>query len=208
MLCPTSPFLLFLLLSLLLLVSPLYALPPRSEEKFYIYDWPDICAWLWCEGPENRGAGKLVNASNGVYSTYQYHLFNLMYARALRDPRRTLNPEEATSFLIPYDSHMDAMTLIGKDGKDELSWALGQANQAPKVYDLLQASPYFQRNKGKDHFMIIGWNGAMFFFILKPQAIPLFRLCNNCTKLVIEDFSFIYNRNDRSLPEEIEGDNW
>ena len=184
------------------------AIAPNSDEKFYIYDWPDVCAKLYCGGRQNSGAGRVLIASDGIYNTYQYALFDLMYSRALKDPRRTLNPNEATTFFIPYDSHVDAMTYVNSKGITEWSWDLGTADQAVKVHDLLQASPYFQKKKGKDHFMIIGWNAAMFFFVLKPQSIPLFRLCKNCTKLAIEDFSFLCNRSALTLPEEIEGDNW
>ena len=186
----------------------MHAIAPHSDEKFFIYDWPDVCAKLNCGGRHNLGAGKVVNATNGIYNTYQYALFDLMYSRALKDPRRTLNPEEATMFFIPYDSHVDAMTYSNKMGHTEWSWDLGTADQAVKVHDLLQASPNFQKKEGKDHFMIIGWNAAMFSYVLKPQAIPLFRLCENCMKLAIEDFSFLYNRSALSLPEEIEGGNW
>ena len=185
-----------------------HAIAPPIEDKFYIYDWPDVCAKLFCGSRMNSGAGRVLETSDGIYNTYQYALFDLMHSLALRDPRRTLNPEEATMFFIPYDSHVDAMTYVNSKGITEWSWDLGTADQAVKVHDLLQASPYFQRKEGKDHFMIIGWNAAMFFFVLKPQAIPLFRLCKNCTKLAIEDFSFLYDRSALSLPEEIEGYNW
>ena len=190
------------------IVGSSYAIAPHSDEKFFIYDWPDVCAKLYCGGRQNSGAGKFVNATNGIYNTYQYALFDLMHSRALRDPRRTLNPEEATMFFIPYDSHVDAMTYVNSKGITEWSWDLGTADQAVKVHDLLQASPYFQKKKGKNHFMMIGWNAALYMLVLKPQAIPLFRLCNNCMKLAIEDYSFLYNRSALTLPEEIEGDNW
>ena len=100
------------------------------------------------------------------------------------------------------------MNYLDKDGRPGSDYDLGQANQAPKVYDLLQASPYFQRKQGRDHFMVIGWNAALYMLVLRPKAIPLFRLCFNCTKLAIEDYSFLYDRNNLSLPEEIEGINW
>lgn len=201
-----STFLIFFFL--LVIISFIYALPPRANDKFFIYDWPDVCTWLSCMGVENYGAGKELSASNGVFDTYQYHLFNVIYARALQDPRRTLDPEEATSFFIPYDSQVDAMTFTGKEGHLEVSWELGEANQAPKVHDLLLSSPYFQRKKGKDHFMVVSWNGAMFMYILKPKAVPLFRLCNHCIKLAVDNYSFLYDKNNLSLPEKLAGENW
>lgn len=35
-------------------------------------------------------------------------VFRVIYQRILQDPRRTLNPDEATLFFIPYDSGIDA----------------------------------------------------------------------------------------------------
>ena len=177
--------------SLFLLASR--ALPPRSNDKFYIYDWPDICAVLHCMGRNNRPIGRVLNSTLGTYDTHQYTLFNVMYVRALKDPRRTLDPEEATTFLIPYDSHMDAMVL--EDGVLRMEWAYyvdGSLGIAPKVHDLLLASPYFRRNYGKDHLLISGLSSAWTKQIFKPKSIPLYMLCQNCTKLTPGDYSFLY----------------
>lgn len=52
----------------------------------------------------NGGAGPEVDAAHGVYHTDQYQLFQLVYYRALKDhSRRTMNPAEASTFVIPYD---------------------------------------------------------------------------------------------------------
>ena len=186
----------------------LHALPPRSDEKFFIYDWPEVCSKLKCEALPNYGAGKSVNASNGIYNTNQFHLFNLMYSRALKDPRRTLNPEEATTFFIPYDAYVDSMRF--EKGVSRIEWSPddGDLRQGAKVHDLLQASPYFHRNQGKDHFMVIAYNSAFTSVIIKRSSIPLYQLCSNCTKLAIEDLTFLYNREDNIAEVQNEGQKW
>jgi hypothetical protein len=99
-----------------------------KEELLYIYDWPDIINRyanhsdrdMGLHGVDipnwktNFGAGVLIN--NYEYRTSQFSLFKIMYERAIRDPRRTLDPSLATSFLIPYDFGMDA-TFFETNGR-------------------------------------------------------------------------------------------
>ena len=86
---------------------------------FYIYDspaWHNISTASFSkrDGQEimdtslNHGAGPLVNISAGQFHTDQYQLFALVYHRALRDERRTLNPDKATTFFVPYDFASDS----------------------------------------------------------------------------------------------------
>ena len=185
-------------------------LPIRLKEKFYIYEWWHICHKLHCWDKGNFGAGRLINATNGIYDTYQYDLFSLFYQRFFQDPRRTLNPEEATTFIISYDTHMDAMTYTKPDGQQERSFFDGTSDFAPEVAELLQASPYFQRNQGRDHLLVVGWPYSIDQLLLKPKAVPLYVLCENCTKLTIEDFSFLNDkrRESRTLAQQYKGNNW
>ena len=88
--------------------------------------------------------------TNGIYDTYQFDLFNLMYIRALKDPRRTRNPEEAASFLIPYDAHTDTMRYVeqgehGKEGIVRKDWFVGTSDIAVIAHNLLMKSSFFQK---------------------------------------------------------------
>ena len=100
--------------------------------KFYIYqngEWASLSqistkprAKLEIELGQNGGAGVVRNLTGGLYRTDQYHMYDLVFHRALKDPRRTLNPAEATTFFIPYDFASDcayykeAGKLKGKSG--------------------------------------------------------------------------------------------
>lgn len=95
-------------------ISALVVMVVCIDELIFVYDWPEITNLIDNSTYEHRikehskryinhGAGPLLNASMGTYSTDQYMLFWFFYNRALVDPRRTLDPEKATTFLIPYD---------------------------------------------------------------------------------------------------------
>lgn len=58
----------------------------------------------------------MIRRNVSEYKTSQFALFKIMYERALIDSRRTLNPEKAVSFFIPYDFGMDA-TFLEANGR-------------------------------------------------------------------------------------------
>jgi hypothetical protein len=88
-----------------------------SVNRFFVYDWPGLVNRYanftdrdhrghgveFPQWKENYGAGRVIDAQNFEYKTSQFALFKLMYERALIDKRRTLDPSDAVSFLIPYD---------------------------------------------------------------------------------------------------------
>jgi hypothetical protein len=94
----------------------------KKKDLFYVYEWPDITNKYantsdrdtnahGVEFPywtDYYGAGRLLNPSTMEHKTSQFSLFKTMYERALRDPRRTLDPDLASSFFIPYDFGLDA----------------------------------------------------------------------------------------------------
>lgn len=155
---------------LLLVIYLLPVIAVAFHEKFFIYDWPSITktfgtAYYLNESVkryENFGAGRLIDLSIGSYNTEQYQLFLLMYYRALQDPRRTLDPEEATTFLIPYDLATDSAQF--RTNHDILS--MTNCARAPTIIKFLESSTYFNRKLGKDHLLLVGMNYAMDFFIM------------------------------------------
>ena len=129
---------LFGLLLLLRLVQDTALANSKQDKLFYIYDWPDVikrqktlradegnrhrmyCFWLYSliTSFSSRfllyglGTGKLLhNASVGLYNTDQFHLFRIMYHRALKDPRRTLNPDLVRLKYIQYTLAIIAQIL-------------------------------------------------------------------------------------------------
>lgn len=210
-----------LFLETILLVS-LWLLGPsfteaNKEKLFYIYDydeWPSIAtASIYkrdrterLENQLHHGAGPLVNENSGIYHTDQYQLFSMVYYRALRDPRRTLDPAKATSFLVPYDFASDAAYYKNCAKSKGVCFDFRRCPLAPKVEELLKNSVWYQRNQGKDHVLIVGMNYCMDHYILKPLCKSLLsKTCSNCTKFAIDDYSFMY-ATDHGIVNR--GDNW
>lgn len=168
---------------------------PKSRpfaKLIYVYDWPSEVVnsvptayshhrlSITPDFLHNQGAGDVVNVKKGMYHTHQYSLFLLMYQRMLVSPYRTLNPNEASLFFIPYDLGMDSSTRTS-DG------ALFKTNcpRLDKVTSLLQSSPYFHRHGGRDHFLLHSINHMMTYYA-NQQCTRLYSLCYNCTKLSID----------------------
>ncbi len=194
--------------------SPNHVFP---DKLFYIYESPEwnklATASLFArdtnermENQVNRGAGPVLNETAGEYHTDQYQLFSMIYYRALKDPRRTLDPEKATSFFIPYDFATDAAYYKNCARSAGVCYDFRKCPLAPSVEELLQASPYFHRKHGKDHVLIVGMNYAMDHYILKPKCKSLISgTCANCTKFAIDDYSYMYSDNKGILTR---GDSW
>ena len=216
---PRSPCTLcLLLLLLLLLLGSIHAEDEKKEEKpskgtskemFYIYDWPSVVEKQASQGMlEHHGFGKLLSRDHGTYDTYQFNLYNVMFHRALSDGKRTRNPEEASTFLIPYDFHVDGMLHTFPNGSQSWSWENGSSDLAPEVVRLLQKSSFFQRKQGADHLLIIPWSYAYDQLVLKPKTIPLMQLCYNCTKITVEDFSFLTQKREYNSAQSLKGKYW
>jgi hypothetical protein len=184
---------------------------------FYIYEddfWPNIStASIYSrdtnemlEHSLNYGAGPVMDASVGLYHTDQYQLFSMIYYRALKDKKRTLDPAEATSFLIPYDFASDCAYYKKCAKTAGVCYDFRKCPLAPKVEELLLKSPWFMRNYGKDHILIVGMNYAMDHYIGKPKCKSLLAgICSNCTKFAIDDYSYMYATNSGILQR---GDYW
>lgn len=205
-------------LFLLQLVHTIRLENKRSVDKFfYIYEsniWPNISrASIYKRDVHERlenhlynGAGPVVNATRGEYHTDQYQLFSMIYYRALKDSRRTLDPSKATSFLIPYDFASDSAYYKNCVRSKGVCYDFRKCPLAPDVEKLLLSSPWYHRNHGHDHVLIIGMNYAMDHYILKPKCKSLISgTCMNCTKFAIDDYSYMYSGNAGIIAR---GDNW
>jgi len=124
--------------------------------KFYIYDWPEELADVYPppgaaldtvssyhhDFYPNNGAGKAIDADIGYFQTWQFSLFKNVMSRLRVSEHRTLDKNEATSFVIPFDpgthSYIDHMTgrprlasphgwkaiqLLQQAQKDPVFWA-------------------------------------------------------------------------------------
>ena len=167
----------------------------HKKKYFYIYDWPSDIVDRWpfanthkrqsidLKFRANYGIGPLISAEVGMYHTHQYSLFQTFYHRLLESPRRTLDPEKATKFFIPYDIGMDSTTRQN-DG------ALFQTD-CPKlnqVIDLLLSSRHYQESSGANHFTLHTINQPMNYY-LNLKCMEFYRVCYNCTKLSIDTYT-------------------
>lgn len=152
----------------------------QREELIYIYDTPEwqpiISAPLSPRSPNekmdvvlNGGAGPVVDKSLSLYHTDQYSLFQLMYNRALRDPRRTRDPSKATTFIIPYDFASD-VAYMSERPNHNVGFDFRRCPLGATVTDLLNQSPWFQQREGRNHLLLVGMNYAMDHYILKPKV--------------------------------------
>jgi hypothetical protein len=207
------------LLLIMLAIIQSHAYPVTTSRKlnlFYIYEtdeWHAIANASQISKDQlgeikdhsmNSGAGVLINITTGAYHTDQYQLYNLIIGRALKDPRRTLDPSKATTFLIPYDIAFDA--AFYKKCPRGACFATHKCPSAPSVNALLKASPWYARNKGRDHLLIVGLNYGMIYYIGKPNCKQLLvDSCYNCTKVAIDDYSYLHATNKGLLGQ---GDYW
>ena len=186
-----------LLLLLLLLLLPLLCVGDTEHPfRVYVYDWPASVTDAWPAArncthhrlsvlpafKENAGTGPIVSASRGQHRTHQYSLFTTFLARLQESPYLTRDPKHATHFFLPYDIGMDATTrasdgALTRTGCPRMSTALA----------LLHASPFFQRNQGRDHFTLHSISQPMIYFV-DPYCQKWYEACINCVKLSIDTF--------------------
>ncbi len=187
-----------------------------GHKLFYIYDtenWPSIANISTSKRDPNErlenyfngGAGPVIDEIRGSYHTDQYQLYSMIFNRALKDHRRTLDPARATSFIIPYDFASDSAYYKNCARTLGVCYDFRKCPSAPDVEELLSRSKWFKRRGGRDHVLIVGMNYAMDHYILKPKCKSLLLLCTNCTKFAIDDYSFMYSSDAGILAR---GDYW
>jgi xyloglucan galactosyltransferase MUR3 len=139
----------------------------------------------------------------GEFHTDQYQLFSMIYHRAMSDPRRTMDPSLATTFIIPYDFANDcAYYKRCNNNVNNTCFDFRKCPLAPSVESLLLKSEFFRRNSGRDHLLVVGMNYAMDHYIGKPKCKSLLRgVCMNCTKLAIDDYSFLFPDEEGGVSE-------
>jgi hypothetical protein len=104
-------------------IAGVLARPPSEAalvakgKLFYMYDLEEKFWWRWpapgtdCskngyvghEHAELSGMGTSLRPEDGLYLTWHFSLFSSLFNRLKRSKRRTLDPEKASLFIIPYD---------------------------------------------------------------------------------------------------------
>lgn len=135
-------------------------------ELFYMYDLSEEFWWRWpIQGTEstckeqgylghehaiNSGIGPLVHNDSGLFLTWHFSLFNSLYNRLKRSSQRTMNPDEASIFIIPYDLGLDGY-MDKQTCRNRRSCTHGLVG---KLTNILKDSVYFNRHEGLDHVVL------------------------------------------------------
>ena len=131
---------------------------------FYMYDLPEEFWWRWpnpgtdCSengyvGHEHAvlsGLGPPVLPEEGLFLTWHFSLFSSLFNRIKRSKRRTLDPEKASMFIIPYDLGLDGY-LDARTCKNSRRCTAGLPQ---KLQSILLQQPYFYRHMGADHSVL------------------------------------------------------
>jgi hypothetical protein len=142
-----------------------------SASKFYIYEWPDRFSDVYPPKSANlfhpttydhgflpnNGAGTLIDASYGLFQTWQFSLYKNIMSRLLVSEYRTRDPKEAVAYILPYDAGVHTY-IDHQNGKPRLG-----SPYAWNVIRYLQESqidPVFWKNFGHDHYVFFGLTGS------------------------------------------------
>ena len=150
------------------LISPYAAAEPQSPGLFYIYELKKDFWWRYplpsvnCNksngylpqlAQTNSGMGELLDADQGLFSTWHFSMFNSLYNRLKRSPRRTRDPEQASFFVVPYDMALDGY-IRTVDCAEPHKYPRCSKPLVIELKQHLKQSKYFHRYQGGDHLLL------------------------------------------------------
>ncbi|KAK6926344.1 Exostosin, GT47 domain [Dillenia turbinata] len=144
-----------------------------SSGRVYVYDLPevfnkkliekceDIDPWKsLCDAVSNNGLGRPATGLDGVvpenlepawYWTEQYSGELIFHNRVMNHPCRTLEPESASAFYIPF---------YARFAVEKYLWPNSSIADGDRVCEMMlrwvQEQPHWKRSYGWDHFIMIG----------------------------------------------------
>lgn len=137
-----------------------YDLPTMFTKDLVLYECDDLQQWRWqCGIGANDGYGKNAYELSGIlpdhfipawYRTNQFSLELIFHHRILNYRCRTLEPESATAYYIPFYAGL----AVGK-----YLWINDIAKRDYHCNTLLnwvQNQTYWKKNNGSDHFITLG----------------------------------------------------
>ena len=131
---------------------------------FFMYELPEDLWWRWpapgtdCSengyvGHEHAalsGMGTPINPDNGLFLTWHFSLFSSLFNRLKRSHRRTMDPDKASLFIVPYDLGLDGY-LNSRTCQNSRRCTPGYPQ---RLQQILAQSKYFTRNGGADHAVL------------------------------------------------------
>ncbi|XP_023522507.1 xyloglucan galactosyltransferase XLT2-like [Cucurbita pepo subsp. pepo] len=146
---------------------------PCSSGRVFVYDLPPIfnkqllenCESLdpWtsrCDDVSNGGFGRRATELVGVvpdglaptwYWSEQYMLEPIIHNRILNHKCRTLEPESATAFYIPFYAGLSIGRFLWQNHTTS-----DRDRDSEKLIKWVQDQPYWNRSNGGDHFITLG----------------------------------------------------
>ena len=163
----------------------------QDDRLFYMYELEEKYWWAWPEPNSDCSRNKYVKAvyanlsgigppiapEDGLFMTWHFSIFSALYNRYKRSKRRTLDPEKASIFIIPYDLALDGYTdRVTCLNRNPLRCTPGN------VWDLqqmLKFNKYFHRHKGADHVVL--WSLHQYHAYPRTCDGFMMRFCEHCT---------------------------
>jgi hypothetical protein len=150
--------------------TPLSTVTPATKEEsallFYMYDLHEKFWWRWPQNGTERecqengylshahaefsAIGRPIIPEDGLFLTWHFSMFNSLFNRFKRSPRRTKDPAKASMFVIPYDIGLDGYLNPHNCGNRRQCTGGLLGN----LMDELNAMPYFTRHQGADHVVL------------------------------------------------------
>lgn len=160
--------------------------------RFYMYDLEEKYWWRFPDAHVNcnkskgylpgdahrlSGIGDPVDLDRGIFDTWHFSMFNSLFNRLKRSTRRTLDPERADFFVVPYDMGLDG--FIKKQDCSVPEFPMCTPLLVQGVEQVLAQSPQFNRYRGADHVLL--WSlGEMHPWPAYCKHL-MQRFCANCT---------------------------
>lgn len=141
--------------------------------KVYVYQLPtifnsdlvgnceDLDPWHWqCGVATNAGYGTTAIELAGIipeslvqvwYRTNQFSSEIIFHNRILKHKCRTMEPESATVFYIPFYAGLAVGKYLFSDSTTE-----ERDFHAEKLLEWVQTQPYWRRSNGSDHVIVLG----------------------------------------------------
>ena len=157
-----------MLLQVTLVLCVLAGLCVGEDKKyFYIYEWPEYFSDVWPpasavldrDTPYSHnfrssitGIGNPIDPDIGYFNTWQFSLYKLAMARLLVDEHRTMDPEKATSFIVPFDIGVHSF-LDHRTGKVRVASPHGW--RAIEFFKQTASQHVFNKNNFHDHFILV-----------------------------------------------------
>ncbi|CAI9111347.1 OLC1v1011560C1 [Oldenlandia corymbosa var. corymbosa] len=137
-----------------------YDLPSMFTKDLVLYECDDLQQWRWqCGIGTNDGYGKEASELAGIvpdhflpawYRTNQFSLELIFHQRILNYKCRTLDPESATAYYIPFYAGLAVAKYLWIDDIPKRDY------HCNKLLEWVQNKTYWKKRNGSDHFIVIG----------------------------------------------------